>query len=115
MKISKKAISPQSAAWSIRAESARVPRRLEQFCDSGPTFTYNSPDQHSGGITYGGYSKSIVVDQDFVLRLSDKLDLAATAPLLCAGITTYSPLRKLKVARAKRSAWSGSAVSATWR
>ena len=66
---------------------------LEQFCDSGATFTYNSKDKHRGGVTYGGYSQRIVVDQDFVLRISDKLDLAAAAPLLGAGITTYSPLR----------------------
>jgi alcohol dehydrogenase (NADP+) len=73
---------------------------LEQFCDNpGPVFTYNSKDKHAGGITYGGYSKSIVVDQDFVLRISDKLDLAATAPLLCAGITTYSPLRHWKIGK----------------
>jgi uncharacterized zinc-type alcohol dehydrogenase-like protein len=73
---------------------------LEQFCDnSGPVFTYNSKDKHTGGVTYGGYSKSIVVDQDFVLRISDKLDLAATAPLLCAGITTYSPLRHWKMGK----------------
>ena len=70
---------------------------LEQFCDAGPVFTYNSDDEHTGGTTYGGYSKSIVVDHDFVLRLSDKLDLAASAPLLCAGITTYSPLRHWKI------------------
>jgi uncharacterized zinc-type alcohol dehydrogenase-like protein len=70
---------------------------LEQFCDNGPAFTYNSKDKHTGGITYGGYSRSIVVDHDFVLRISDKLDLAATAPLLCAGITTYSPLRHWKI------------------
>jgi uncharacterized zinc-type alcohol dehydrogenase-like protein len=71
---------------------------LEQFCDKpGPVFTYNSKDKHTGGMTYGGYSKSIVVDEDFVLRVSDKLDLAATAPLLCAGITTYSPLRHWKI------------------
>ena len=70
---------------------------LEQFCDSRATFTYNSKDSHTGGITYGGYSKSIVVDQNFVLRLSSKLDLAAAAPLVCAGITTYSPLRLWKV------------------
>jgi uncharacterized zinc-type alcohol dehydrogenase-like protein len=75
---------------------------LEQFCDSGPVLTYNSKDQHTGGITYGGYSKSIVVDQDFVLRISDKLDLAATAPLLCAGITTYSPLRHWKIAKGQK-------------
>jgi alcohol dehydrogenase (NADP+) len=71
---------------------------LEQFCDNpGPVFTYNSKDKHTGGITYGGYSNRIVVDEDFVLRISDKLDLAATAPLLCAGITTYSPLRHWKI------------------
>ncbi|MEY2528037.1 MAG: alcohol dehydrogenase, partial [Verrucomicrobiota bacterium] len=70
---------------------------LEQFCDNGAVFTYNSKDKHTGGFTYGGYSKSIVVDQDFVLRLSDKLDLAASAPLLCAGITTYSPLRHWQI------------------
>jgi uncharacterized zinc-type alcohol dehydrogenase-like protein len=72
---------------------------LEQFCQGGATFTYNSPDKHTGGVTYGGYSKSIVVDESFVLRISDKLDPAATAPLLCAGITTYSPMRKWKVSK----------------
>ena len=73
---------------------------LEQFCDNpGPVFTYNSKDKHTGGITYGGYSKSIVVNQGFVLRISEKLDLAATAPLLCAGITTYSPLRHWKIGK----------------
>jgi alcohol dehydrogenase (NADP+) len=76
---------------------ANCRENLEQFCDNGPVFTYNSKDKHTGGVTYGGYSKSIVVDQDFVLRISDKLDLAATAPLLCAGITTYSPLRHWKI------------------
>jgi uncharacterized zinc-type alcohol dehydrogenase-like protein len=75
---------------------------LEQFCDNTPVFTYNSEDKHTGGHTYGGYSKSMVVDQDFVLRISDKLDLAATAPLLCAGITTYSPLRRGKVGKGKK-------------
>lgn len=70
---------------------------LEQFCDSGATFTYNSPDKHLGGVTYGGYSQRIVVDEAFVLRISDKIDLAAAAPLLCAGITTYSPLRHWEV------------------
>src|SRR5438445_166393 len=75
---------------------------LEQFCDQGATLTYNSEDKHTGGVTYGGYSKSIVVDQDFVLRVPDKLDPAASAPLLCAGITTYSPLRKWKVGRGQK-------------
>src|SRR5215470_1206332 len=65
----------------------------EQYCASMPTLTYNLPDKHLGGVTYGGYSQSIVVDEDFVLRVPKNLDLAATAPLLCAGITTYSPLR----------------------
>ncbi len=75
---------------------------LEQFCESGATFTYNSPDKHTGGVTYGGYSKAIVVDEDFVLRISDKLDLPAAAPLLCAGITTYSPLRHWKVGKGQK-------------
>ena len=75
---------------------------LEQFCENGATFTYNSKDPQTGGITYGGYSKTIVVDQDFVLRISDKLDLAAAAPLLCAGITTYSPLRHWKVGEGQK-------------
>src|SRR5947207_739765 len=64
--------------------------------------TYNSEDKHTHGVTYGGYSTSIVVDQDFVLRISDKLDLAASAPLLCAGITTYSPLRHWKVGKGQK-------------
>jgi uncharacterized zinc-type alcohol dehydrogenase-like protein len=66
---------------------------LEQYCVRFPTFTYNSPDAHSGGVTYGGYSEAIVVDEAFTLRVSPTADLAATAPLLCAGITTYSPLK----------------------
>lgn len=70
---------------------------LEQYCEKGMTGTYNSPDAHTGGVTYGGYSKSIVVDEKFVLRVSNKLDPAAVAPLLCAGITTWSPLRHWKV------------------
>ena len=72
-------------------------RGLEQYCVQFPTFTYNSSDKHTGGITYGGYAENIVVDQSFVLKVSGKLNLAATAPLLCAGITTYSPLRHWKV------------------
>jgi alcohol dehydrogenase (NADP+) len=74
---------------------------LEQFCDS-TTFTYNSPDQKSGGITYGGYSGSIVVDKAFVLKIPKNLDLAATAPLLCAGITTYSPMRHNNVSKGQK-------------
>jgi uncharacterized zinc-type alcohol dehydrogenase-like protein len=69
---------------------------LEQYCDEA-VLTYNSKDPHTAGVTYGGYSKSIVVDQEFVLRVPGNLDPAAAAPLLCAGITTYSPLRHWKV------------------
>lgn len=69
----------------------------EQFCAQMPTFTYNFPDKHLGGVTYGGYSDSIVVDQAFVLRVPANLDPAGAAPLLCAGITTWSPLRHWKV------------------
>lgn len=70
---------------------------LEQYCEPGFTGTYNSEDKHLGGVTYGGYSKNIVVDQRFVLRIPEDLNLAGVAPLLCAGITTYSPLRHWKV------------------
>src|SRR6202000_1678643 len=65
-------------------------------------YTYNSEDKKSGGITYGGYSESVVVDEDFVLRVPRNLDLAGAAPLLCAGITTYSPLRFHKVGKGQR-------------
>lgn len=75
---------------------------LEQYCEVGFVGTYNSEDKHLGGVTYGGYSDKIVVDQDFVLRVPANLDLAATAPLLCAGITTYSPLRHWKVSKGQR-------------
>lgn len=70
---------------------------LEQYCENGATFTYNSPDRVDGTNTLGGYSSAIVTDESFVLRISDKLPLEAVAPLLCAGITTYSPLRYWKV------------------
>lgn len=70
---------------------------LEQYCEVGNTGTYNSPDKYLGTRTYGGYSESIVVDESFVLRVPENLDLAATAPLLCAGITTYSPLKHWNV------------------
>ena len=71
---------------------------LEQFCENGATFTYNSPNKHiPGSQTYGGYSTSVVVDKQFVLRVPENLDEAATAPLLCAGITTWSPLSHWKV------------------
>lgn len=70
---------------------------LEQYCETGNTLTYNSPDKQLGGRTYGGYSESIVVDEHFVLRVPENLDLAAAAPLLCAGVTTYSPLKHWRV------------------
>jgi uncharacterized zinc-type alcohol dehydrogenase-like protein len=66
---------------------------LEQFCENGSTLTYGGIEKETGRITHGGYSTGIVVDQDFCLHVSEDVDLAATAPLLCAGITTYSPLR----------------------
>jgi alcohol dehydrogenase (NADP+) len=75
---------------------------LEQYCEQFPVVTYNGEDKILGGVTYGGYSESIVVDGSFVLRVSDKLELAATAPLLCAGITTYSPLRHWRVGKGQK-------------
>ena len=74
---------------------------LEQFCPNF-TLTYNFPDKHLGGVTYGGYSDSIVVDERFVLRVPANLDLAGAAPLLCAGITTYSPMRHWGVTNGKK-------------
>lgn len=70
---------------------------LEQYCENGFTGTYNGPEQGTGANTYGGYSDKITVREEFVLRLPDGLDPAAAAPLLCAGVTTYSPLRHWKV------------------
>lgn len=74
---------------------------LENFCPN-QTLTFNSPDKHLGGVTYGGYSDSIVVDERFVLRVPTNLDLAGVAPLLCAGITTYSPMRHWGVTKGKK-------------
>src|ERR1700731_1725060 len=74
---------------------------FEQFCPNF-TLTYNFPDKHLGGVTYGGYSSSIVVDQRFVLRVPSNLNLAGAAPLLCAGITTYSPMRRWGVTKGKK-------------
>lgn len=70
---------------------------LEQFCEKEATFTYNSEDKHLGGRTYGGYSTSVVVDEKFILNIPENLDEKAAAPLLCAGITTWSPLRQWNV------------------
>ena len=74
---------------------------LEQFCPH-LVLTYNFPDKHTGGVTYGGYSDAIVVDEKFVLKVPANLDLAGTAPLLCAGITTYSPLKHWGVTKGKK-------------
>ena len=74
---------------------------LEQFCPN-VTLTYNFPDKHLGGVTYGGYSDSVVVDERFVIRAPSNLDLAGVAPLLCAGITTYSPMRHWGVTKGKK-------------
>ena len=72
---------------------------IEQYCVNMPTFTYSMPERHGDGITYGGYSNKITCDEDFVVKVSDKLPLEKVAPLLCAGITTYSPLRHWKVGK----------------
>jgi uncharacterized zinc-type alcohol dehydrogenase-like protein len=74
-------------------------KNLEQYCLNGCSWSYNAYEQDKKTPTYGGYSNTIVTNEDFVLRISDKLNLAATAPLLCAGITTYSPLRYWKVGK----------------
>jgi uncharacterized zinc-type alcohol dehydrogenase-like protein len=75
----------------------------EQYCATDPTFTYNSTDRHgTAPVTYGGYSSRIVVDERFCLRLSERLDPAAAAPLLCAGITLYSPLRHWNAAPGRK-------------
>ena len=76
-------------------------RDLEQFCPN-MTLTFNSPDKHIDGVTYGGYSESIVVDEHFVLRVPANLNVAGAAPLLCAGITTYSPMRHWGVGKGKK-------------
>ncbi|QHS58531.1 NAD(P)-dependent alcohol dehydrogenase [Chitinophaga agri] len=76
---------------------------LEQYCEPGMTGTYNAPDKYFENTpTFGGYSESIVVDENYVLRIPENLDLAATAPLLCAGITTYSPLHHWQVGPGKK-------------
>src|SRR6202522_4209035 len=74
---------------------------LEQFCPN-MTLTYNFPDKHLGGVTYGGYSDSVVVDERFALRVPANLNLAGVAPLLCAGITTYSPMHHWGVTKGKK-------------
>ena len=80
---------------------------LEQYCLKGSSQTYNGVEQDGKTPTYGGYSNTIVVNEDFVLHISDKLHLAAVAPLLCAGITTYSPLKHWKVGKGHKLAVLG--------
>jgi uncharacterized zinc-type alcohol dehydrogenase-like protein len=80
---------------------------LEQYCLNGFTGTYNGRDRHLGRQTFGGYSEKVVVDQHFVLNIPSNLDLAATAPLLCAGITTWSPLRHWNVGEGSKVAVVG--------
>jgi alcohol dehydrogenase (NADP+) len=75
---------------------------LEQYCEVGNVLTYNSPDKFLGGQTLGGYSESITVDENYALHIPSNLDLAATAPLLCAGITTYSPLKHWNIGSGKK-------------
>lgn len=82
-------------------ECPQCKSNVEQFCAKA-VFTYNAPDKHLGGVTYGGYSDSIVVDQRFVLRVPANLNLAGVAPLLCAGITTYSPMKRWGVTKGKK-------------
>ena len=74
----------------------------EQFCENGWTVVFDSPDKHLGGQTYGGFSQKIIADANYVLKVPNTMDLAATAPLLCAGITTYSPLKHWKAGPGKR-------------
>ena len=80
---------------------------LEQYCLTGSTGTYNGKDKHLGGHTFGGYSEKIVVEEHFVLKVPSNLDLAAVAPLLCAGITTWSPLKHWNVKEGSKVAVVG--------
>ena len=99
------------AAVGCLVDSCRVcdscRQDLEQYCSNGFTGTYNGRDKHSGTHTLGGYSEKIVVDEHFVLKLPSNLDLAAVAPLLCAGITTWSPLRHWKAGKGSKVAVVG--------
>ncbi|MBN2732761.1 MAG: NAD(P)-dependent alcohol dehydrogenase [Balneolaceae bacterium] len=72
---------------------------LEQYCENGAVMTYNGPDEHLGGHTFGGYSERMVVDKEFVLNIPENIDTKAAAPLLCAGITTWSPLSHWNVGK----------------
>ena len=92
---SRSATSSASAAWSTRAARCGPCRQgIEQFCEKGAAFTYNGTEMDRKTPTYGGYSTQVVVAERFVLKIPAGLDPAGAAPLLCAGITTYSPLRQ---------------------
>jgi uncharacterized zinc-type alcohol dehydrogenase-like protein len=86
---------------------ASCKKDLEQYCLNGFTGTYNGKDKHLGGQTFGGYSEKVVVDEHFVLKIPTNLDLAAVAPLLCAGITTWSPLKHWNVQEGSKVAVVG--------
>ncbi len=88
-------------------ECASCKEDLEQYCFSGFTGTYNGADKHLGGHTFGGYSEKVVVKEHFVLRVPENLDAAAAAPLLCAGVTTWSPLRHWDVKEGSKVAVVG--------
>jgi uncharacterized zinc-type alcohol dehydrogenase-like protein len=88
-------------------ECPQCKKDLEQYCANGMIGTYNGPDKHLGGHTFGGYSEKVVVVEDFVLKVPENLDPAGAAPLLCAGITTYSPLRHWNVGKDSKVAVVG--------
>ncbi len=88
-------------------QCAACAKGLEQYCAEFPTFTYNALDRVDKKPTYGGYSEQIIVSEKFVLKIPDALDLAGAAPLLCAGITTWSPLRHWKVGKSSKVAVVG--------
>jgi len=87
---------------------------LEQHCKEGATWTYNDVDRHDRQRTYGGYSERILISEAFVLRVPEGLELSSAAPLLCAGITLFSPLRRFKAGKGKQVAIVAWADSATW-
>ena len=89
---------------------------IEQFCDEGATYSFNSPDKVLGGVTYGGFSKTYVCNEKYVLHMPDFKDLAAAAPLLCAGITVYSPLKHWGAAPGKKVGicWTSARNTISW-
>lgn len=94
----------------MKIENTQCAKHLEQFCEKGASFTYNGTLQDKTTRTYGGYSQLIVVDESFTLRISDKFteaQLPGVAPLLCAGITTYSPLKHWNVTKGTKLAVNG--------